>query len=312
VSHDWRAFVRKGVYLGEERDAARIEFKEVITSNFIPHEVEPISRFVQASDGIVALDLGCNKGLWSKAVLDFYGSKAGHVYLVDASSHNVEECRNTEDNLVFSCVDLQKITVSELAIGDRDGEVNFYSNVEGSPVGSVFQHTVSGEHPLEGIDIPRLDASVVTVPLHKIDTYVAIHNIRRIDILKLDIEGNEWNALQGAKRVLSRFHIDAIQFEFGAGQVEARTFFRDFYTFFKNIGYNVYKISGEHFAAHGDYLQLIDRYSFNLERFDGAWNFVASPHVPRPLSAPCLLRSGSCGADEATALVPDPERTKTS
>ncbi|MDV2985730.1 UNVERIFIED_CONTAM: FkbM family methyltransferase [Methylobacteriaceae bacterium AG10] len=282
MAHDWRTFIRKGIYSGDERDKARAEFAEAIETNFIPHEVEPVSRFVQAGSGIVALDMGCNKGLWAKALLNHHKGNVDHIYMVDASVENVDECVNPSDNLVFEPDDFSKLTVSQFAVGDRNGVIDFFTNESGAPVGSIFPQTVAGEHPFEIIEGPRLDAAVVQVPLQTIDTYVMQHNIQRIDILKLDIEGNEWNALMGASDTFNKIEIDAVQFEFGAGQVEARNFFKDFYEFFKFKGYKLYKVCGEHFATHGDYLLPIERYGFHLERFDGAWNFVASKNTPRP------------------------------
>ena len=48
-----------------------------------------------------------------------------------------------------------------------------------------------------------------------------------IDLLKLDVEGNELLALKGLSDSIE--YIKIIQFEFGGSNIDSRTYFQDFY-----------------------------------------------------------------------------------
>jgi len=62
-----------------------------------------------------------------------------------------------------------------------------------------------------------------------------------IDILKMDIEGHELAALNGCGDALR--HTRAIQFEFGGCNIDTRTFFRDFWEFFTEHRFDLFRIT---------------------------------------------------------------------
>ena len=72
------------------------------------------------------------------------------------------------------------------------------------------------------------------IKIKTIDSYCDEHAIKTINLLKLDIEGHELDALKGAKRMLSSGAIDFIQFEFGGCNIDSRTYFQDFYYLLKD------------------------------------------------------------------------------
>jgi FkbM family methyltransferase len=65
------------------------------------------------------------------------------------------------------------------------------------------------------------------IELTTIEDFCKREAIDRIDLLKLDIEGNEYRALLGAKGILPS--IGMIQFEFGGTNIDSRVFFQDFF-----------------------------------------------------------------------------------
>jgi hypothetical protein len=68
------------------------------------------------------------------------------------------------------------------------------------------------------------------IQINTIDNFCEENNLTQIDFLKLDIEGNEYRALEGALKMLKGNKIKYIQFEFGGTDIDAKVFFRDFYT----------------------------------------------------------------------------------
>jgi len=79
------------------------------------------------------------------------------------------------------------------------------------------------------------------VTIKTIDSFLTEKKIPYIDFLKLDIEGNELNALFGAQEALKTNKIKSIQFEFGTCNIDSRTFFRDFYNLL-SPQYNIYRV----------------------------------------------------------------------
>ena len=61
-----------------------------------------------------------------------------------------------------------------------------------------------------------------------------------IDFVKLDIEGHELQALKGFGEALK--HVGLIQFEFGGTHIDSRTYFRDFWEFLRNSGFELYRM----------------------------------------------------------------------
>ena len=62
-----------------------------------------------------------------------------------------------------------------------------------------------------------------------IDDFVLQNQIEKINLLKIDTEGNELNVLLGAKDSLKAGRIEAIHFEFNEMNVISNTFFKDFW-----------------------------------------------------------------------------------
>ena len=73
------------------------------------------------------------------------------------------------------------------------------------------------------------------------DYWKTVLNSQQIDICKIDIEGHELDALVGFGEAIK--HISVIQFEFGGCNIDTRTFFQDFWYFFQEKGFDLYRIS---------------------------------------------------------------------
>ena len=101
-----------------------------------------------------------------------------------------------------------------------------------------------------------LTSQIVTKIL---DEFCSDHKIEHIHFLKMDVEGNELNILNGAKRMIENDSIDFIQFEFGGCNIDSRTFFQDFFYLLKER-YRIYRI-----LKNG--LYPIDSYSEKYEIF---------------------------------------------
>lgn len=69
----------------------------------------------------------------------------------------------------------------------------------------------------------------ITVPVETIDNIIESGQISKIHLLKIDVEGHEFEVLEGAKNAIAQRKIGIIQFEFGRGQIMARRYLFDFF-----------------------------------------------------------------------------------
>lgn len=96
-----------------------------------------------------------------------------------------------------------------------------------------------------------------TVTVTTLDQFCIDAHISRIDFLKIDTEGFEFEVLLGAAETLSARKISAIQFEFGEFYPQTNHHFLDFWDLLSS-NYVVYRI-----LRHG--LGELSRYSPDLE-----------------------------------------------
>lgn len=143
----------------------------------------------------------------------------------------------------------------------NDGNATLYS--AGDAAGNASLH--------ERRDTYFIDQSFspVTVPQVAIDSVIAKYAIATVDFMKMDIEGHELFALRGAQHSIEAGTIRALSFEFGSGNINSRTFFRDYWDLLTGHGYRLHRV------LPGGRLLETERYSEELEYFRGVSNYIS-------------------------------------
>lgn len=126
--------------------------------------------------------------------------------------------------------------------------------------------SVASLHSIPGQIKPDREEFTETIQLTTLDEFCRKNEIKKVDYLKLDIEGHEYFALKGAGEMLKNKKISFIQFEFGQGSMAARIFFRDIVDLLSR-DYRLYRLAT-------DGLIPLKSYSSDLEIFDAA-NYLA-------------------------------------
>ncbi|MCK5021954.1 MAG: FkbM family methyltransferase [Candidatus Pacebacteria bacterium] len=109
-----------------------------------------------------------------------------------------------------------------------------YSHDDGSPHNSVFDEVFT---ELYKTGTPKeMNFNCTTI-----DHFCHENNIHSIDFLKIDTEGNEFDILNGASKMLKENRIKFIQFEFNEMNIISKVFLRDFYNLLKQ--YKLYRLS---------------------------------------------------------------------
>ena len=146
--------------------------------------------------GMTVFDIGANIGYYTVLL----ARRVGHQGAVHAFEINDKVLDVLEENVRMA--HLTNVTVVKKAITKTTGEAEFFLPREGD----------EAEGSLRKSD--RYDAlSVVKVKTVSIDDYVHEHGIQRVDFIKIDVEGAEYEAFQGATKLLSSKDKPVIMFE---------------------------------------------------------------------------------------------------
>jgi FkbM family methyltransferase len=201
-------------------------------------------------------DVGSNVGQFLQLALD-------NIAPDDLSIHCFEPGHETFKSLVEFSKKLNKregIKLNNIGIGKEQGEGVLHFDRHGSGLASLTKRKL--DH--YGIDFEKSEK----VEIGTIDNYCLENAINHIHLLKIDIEGHELDALVSATRMFETKSIDIVTFEFGGTNIDTRTFFREFWYFFRDAKMRIFRITPS------GYLSPIDSYNEIHEQF-AATNFIA-------------------------------------
>jgi FkbM family methyltransferase len=220
-------------------------------SGTVGSEVGAILRLLPSREAVV-LDVGANHGLWTRTLLERARSNVGRILLFEPSLANATHLAPLATDPI--------VEVVSLALSDVAETRTLYSDRPGSGLASLHRRR------LEHFNIRH--EAIETVRTTTLDEYTREAGIDRIDFMKLDVEGHEFNVLRGALGLLASGRIRALSFEFGGGNLDSRTYFQDFWYLLSGFGFRLHRI------VPGGRLLPIERYTEDLESFS-ATNYVA-------------------------------------
>jgi FkbM family methyltransferase len=122
-------------------------------------------------------------------------------------------------------------------------EIFDYDNDEGSGHATLHKEVIS--------NLRSRPAVGKTVEIKTLDEVSGELGIEKINLLKIDTEGHEYEVLVGAKKLIESNGIDIIHFEFNIMNVVSRVFMKDFYDLLPN--YQFYRILRDGLRAMGPY-----------------------------------------------------------
>lgn len=170
---------------------------------------------------LIVMDVGASSGNYVAAILDRFPISRVFAFEPSSSKFKTLENRFLHDSRV-SCVNL--------GFGSRSGTFPMYGPAEGSELSSVVRRDLSSHNMSVGW--------VEDIELETVDSWIGREAIPRVDILKIDVEGNELEVLRGAREALVEA-VQVIQFEFGGTSVDAGTYFRDYWVFLREFGFRI-------------------------------------------------------------------------
>jgi FkbM family methyltransferase len=146
-----------------------------------------LRRFLRP--GMVCMDVGANAGLFALFMATSVGDR-GRVFAFEPTAATFQWLqKNIELNA------LRNVVAENVAVTEQTGVVAFHI---GPSDLCVYNSISAVVHP----SAKSGQFSRVTVPAISIDDYCANHDIRRVDCVKIDVEGAELQVLKGMRRVL--------------------------------------------------------------------------------------------------------------
>jgi FkbM family methyltransferase len=212
----------------------------------------------------VILDLGANVGQTAQHYRQLFPN---------AMIHSFEPCESTFRTLSENCRGDGRIEPHQLAVADVSGSRTFYLNAD-SVTNSLLPNSSTATRVL--LDSLIKPAGSVEVPTTTLDDFCSGHAIDRVNILKMDIQGGELMALQGASRMLEAKAIDLIYSEVLFAELyESQTDFHDLCRFLSSYDYTLYGLYNlnagrDNILAWGDAIFIAPRIRHSLDRRGGA------------------------------------------
>lgn len=202
--------------------------------------------FLKYPSNAVIFDVGANVGNYSKMIRGL--SKNAKIYAFEPHPETFE--------ILKEAGRLYHLQIYNLGCGDRDGKFKFYDymHTEASSHATFVKGVIEQTH--KNLSREREAAMV------KLDNFVMKElDIKKIDLLKIDAEGNDFIVLKGAEKLIREKRVDIIQFEFNDINVMARVFFKDFYDFLPE--YHFYRLLPDGMVNLGEYAtQLHEIFAF--------------------------------------------------
>ena len=136
----------------------------------------------------VALDIGANLGMFTIPLARKLGSN-GKVISIEAERNNV---RLLKENVRLN--ELNNVIVIGKGVYSKKGEMELNIDEHGTGGHSIQKTKVSQFCKKEVIEVDTIDNILKNL------------KIKRVDIIKIDIEGGESDAFKGAEKTLEKYH----------------------------------------------------------------------------------------------------------
>lgn len=217
----------------------------------IQEEVDSCLKLLEEEPKFI-LDIGANVGLYTQELLKKLPNST--YFLFEPSEHNIQILSDK-----FYSYD--NVFCSQYALSDETTTKTLYSDKPGSGLASLTKRRLDHFN----IDMDH----VQTVDTVRFDDFLKFDDIPEIpdtiDYVKMDVEGHELGVLNGFGDTIQKVRL--VQFEFGGCNIDTKTYFQDFWYFFKEKDFSIYIIT-----PYGP--QKISKYEESLEFFKTT-NYIA-------------------------------------
>jgi len=181
---------------------------------FESHEIAFLQETLKP--GSIFLDIGANGGFYTVIAAKQVGV-TGHVYAFEPGHSELEILRH---NIAIN--HLTNVTIVECAIGNKTGKAQLAISSDGA-----MNSLAKTNHPQQCIEYWQ------SVEIIKLDDFIQKSGIKKVDFIKIDVEGAEKFVFEGFKNILLSDNEIKIMFE--ASDLNASAFGYSVKEFLENI-----------------------------------------------------------------------------
>jgi len=182
--------------------------------NYTFHRFEPeIMKILKNEKKLVIFDVGCFRGIFTKKILKLIDKKKFKFFLFDIN-------KNTK-KYISNLISSKNINYNEIALSIKNGTAKYSYNSffesSGSSLSSLYKDDnrwISSRKFILNILLQSTNDYInYSVPTLTLDTFVKKKKIKLIDILKVDIDGSEYEFLKGGNNTLKKNKVKVILIE---------------------------------------------------------------------------------------------------
>lgn len=226
---------------------------ETSGEKILVHELKQL--YNSTGKPLCIFDVGANQGQFLSLIED--GLQGIHFQI-----HAFEPGKLTYQLLADNTKKYSNTLPNNFGLGKKKGEFNLYYDELGSGLASLSKRRLS----FLNVEFSKSEK----VQIETLDDYCKKNDIQNIDQLKIDVEGHELDVLEGGLQMIRNKKVKMITFEFGGCNIDTRTYFQDFWYFFKeNCHADFFRITPS------GYLFPIQEYKERYEQFTTTNFFVA-------------------------------------
>jgi len=156
---------------------------------FNTHEPLNTKLFAQnLKEGMICFDIGANIGYYTLLESKIVGD-SGKIIAIEPSPVNFKQLQKNIQNENANNVELY-----QMAGGDKNGTLKFLLDPH-----SNLSRIISKE------ESEKISGNIIDVPVKKLDSFLDELSIKSLDLIRMDVEGYEFNILEGMKNSIKKF-----------------------------------------------------------------------------------------------------------
>ncbi len=234
-------------YCGNLYDTSDIAYGIAINGLVEEQETKLVTKILrQLPEDYIFIDIGANSGYYG--IMSSFISSKSKTYSFEPLK---EHCDLIRESAKIN--QLNNIEINEHALGKRNEDKNIYIAGSGTTLIKDFTGDIRG---------------VNKIVIKRLDDVILQKNISNAHFIKIDVEGFEFEVLQGATKMIEKFKpilfIEICHTKNGNGRKYINPNFRNTFIFLENLGYTASMLSGDTLK------------SFNKETTpnNGVWMFL--------------------------------------
>jgi len=209
-------------------------------SRTVINEVKYVKSIIKK--GSVFVDCGGNIGNYSNEIIKNFNDPEIHIF---------EPCSKNAD-ILLKRFRSNKIKINNVGLSNKKSDLILFSNESGSGLASLTKRK------LDHLEIDFNIEEKIKVIQFK-DYWQEEIDSEFIDLFKIDVEGHEMDVLNGIGDGISKIRL--IQFEFGGCNIDTRSFFQDFWYFFNDHNFKIFRISPLGLIEINQYKEIYEHFT---------------------------------------------------